>query len=140
MRTLLIRETVDKDTMGTMASLLPERTVDGQEATPECISLTDSDEILDALSSDTARKVLAALHEEPAPASDLAERVETSLQNVNHHLAQLQSAGLIDNVDTWYSTKGREMDVYAPTNQPLVMVAGESGNEESLRRWANATS
>lgn len=126
--------------MGTMASLLPERTVDGQEATPECISLTDSDEILDALSSDTARKVLAALHEEPAPASDLAERVETSLQNVNHHLAQLQSAGLIDNVDTWYSTKGREMDVYAPTNQPLVMVAGESGNEESLRRWANATS
>jgi predicted transcriptional regulator len=139
-RTLLIRETVDKDTMGTMASLLPERTVDGQEATPECISLTDSDEILDALSSDTARKVLAALHEEPAPASDLAERVETSLQNVNHHLAQLQSAGLIDNVDTWYSTKGREMDVYAPTNQPLVMVAGESGNEESLRRWANATS
>lgn len=126
--------------MGTMASLLPDRTVDGHEATPECVSLTDSDEILDALSSDTARKVLTALHEEPAPASDLAERVETSLQNVNHHLAQLQSAGLIDNVDTWYSTKGREMDVYAPTNQPLVMVAGESGNEESLRKWASTTS
>jgi len=126
--------------MGTMASLLPDRTVDGHEATPACVSLTDSDEILDALSSDTARKVLTALHEEPAPASDLAERVDTSLQNVNHHLAQLQSAGLIDNVDTWYSTKGREMDVYAPTNQPLVMVAGESGNEETLRRWANATS
>ena len=123
-----------------MASLLPDRTVDGHEATPACVSLTDSDEILDALSSDTARKVLTALHEEPAPASDLAERVDTSLQNVNHHLAQLQSAGLIDNVDTWYSTKGREMDVYAPTNQPLVMVAGESGNEETLRRWANATS
>lgn len=140
MGTLLIRDPVDKDTMGTMASLLPNRTVDGQEATPECISLTDSDEVLDALSSKTARKVLTALHEEPAPASDLAEQVETSLQNVNHHLSQLQSAGLIDNVDTWYSTKGREMDVYAPANEPLVMVAGESGNEETLRKWATATS
>lgn len=125
--------------MGTTATLLGDRTVEGEEATPECISLTDSDAVLDALSSNTARKVLATLHEEPGTASDLAETVDTSIQNVNHHLKQLQGAGLIDNVDTWYSTKGREMDVYAPANKPLVMVAGESGSEETLRHWANAT-
>jgi DNA-binding transcriptional ArsR family regulator len=122
--------------MAAMTSLLPDRTVDGDEATPGLISLTDSDEILDALSSNTARDVLAAVHEEPATASEIADAVGTSLQNTNYHLGKLQEAGLIDVVDTWYSAKGREMDVYAPANQPLIMFAGESGSEEQLRKLA----
>jgi len=122
--------------MAAMTSLLPDRTVDGDEATPGLISLTDSDEILDALSSDTAREILAAVHEEPATASEIAEMVGTSLQNTNYHLSKLQEAGLIDVVDTWYSAKGREMDVYAPANRPLIMFAGESGSEEQLRKLA----
>lgn len=120
--------------MAAMTSLLPDRTVDREEATPGLISLTDSDEILDALSSNTARNILATLHDEPATPSEIAEAVETSLQNANYHLNKLERAGLIDVVDTWYSAKGREMDVYAPANKPLIMFAGESGSEEQLRK------
>jgi len=120
--------------MAAMTSLLPDRTVDGDEATPGLISLTDSDEILDALSSKTARDILTTVHDGPATASEIADTVGTSLQNANYHLSKLQGAGLIDVVDTWYSAKGREMDVYAPVNQPLIMFAGESGSEEQLRK------
>ena len=64
--------------------------------------------------------------------------VDTSLQNVQYHLDRLESAGAIEVVDTVYSEKGREMDVYAPADQPLVVVAADedetSGVSDVLTR------
>jgi predicted transcriptional regulator len=117
-----------------MASLLPKRTKQEHEAAPECISLIDSDEVFEALSSETARKILTGIHEEPTTASTLADQVGTSVQNVQYHLKQLQAADLVETIDTWYSSKGREMSVYGPSNQPLVMIAGNAFNEEELSR------
>ncbi|MFB6206229.1 MAG: ArsR/SmtB family transcription factor [Haloglomus sp.] len=100
----------------------------------------DSDEagdLLSSLASDTARSVLTALHEEPATASEIADRVDTSLQNARHHLNSLQDAELVEVRETRYSSKGREMNVYAPASDPTVVFVGsrehDGGLLESLR-------
>lgn len=103
---------------------------------PRVIGL-DSDDAADlvaALSSDTARSVLTALHDEPATPSAVAERVDTSLQNAQYHLEKLEAADLIEEVDTIYSEKGREMSVYAPTNGPLVVFPGSDEDALGLER------
>ncbi|WP_277613500.1 ArsR/SmtB family transcription factor [Natrinema hispanicum] len=89
--------------------------------------------MFDALSSSTARSILMTLYEEPQTASDIANSVDTSLQNTKYHLDNLLDAGLIEIVDTWYSEHGREMKVYAPANGSLVVVASDESTKNSLR-------
>ena len=93
----------------------------------------DADAVLAALSSDTARAILSTLHDSPGPASDVADRVDTSLQNTQYHLKRLREAGVVEVVDTVYSQKGREMDVYAPADGPLVLVAGPESQASGIR-------
>jgi DNA-binding transcriptional ArsR family regulator len=118
-------------------SLLPSRpdAEPAEDAGPRVVGVDDAaaDDVLSALSSGTARRVLAQLHDDPAPPSELADRVDTSLQNVQYHLDKLQSCGAVEVVDTAYSAKGREMDVFAPADQPLVVFAGGSEDESTLR-------
>ena len=85
----------------------------------------DADEVLDALSSDTRRRVVRALFEEPATASELAGRLDTSIQNLHYHLTNLEEVGLVESIDTVYSAKGNEMTVYAPASDPLVFVGDD---------------
>lgn len=107
--------------------------VDDLPYEPATISLETADRPLEVLTSATARELLVTLYEDPAPASVVAERVATSLQNTTHHLHRLRSADLVHVVDTWYSAKGREMKVYAPTKRPLVLVAGRPGDVRTVR-------
>jgi DNA-binding transcriptional ArsR family regulator len=118
-----------------MAGLLPSKPDIDPSDEPRVVGLDsdDADELIDALSSDTTRAVLAALHDEPGSASDLADRVDTSLQNVQYHLGKLQDAGLVEVGDTVYSEKGREMDVYTPADRALVVVAGQEEETAGLR-------
>jgi DNA-binding transcriptional ArsR family regulator len=120
-----------------MADLLPS-TSDAtarQSGEPRVIGVDsdDADDLLGALSSDTARELLAALHEDPATPSDLAETIDTSLQNAQYHLGKLEDADVIEVVDTVYSEKGREMNVYAPADQPLVVFAGREEKTTGLK-------
>ena len=89
--------------------------------------------MLEALSSDTAREILSTLYDEPTTASELADAVDTSIQNARYHLEKLQDADLIEPVDTWYSSRGTEMTVYAPTNEPLVLAAGPPDRTSALK-------
>ncbi|WP_227353382.1 ArsR/SmtB family transcription factor [Haladaptatus salinisoli] len=93
----------------------------------------DADDLLGALSSGTARSLLSALHDQPATASELSDRVDTSLQNAQYHLGKLEDAELISPVDTIYSEKGREMKVYAPTDGPLILFAGREDQTTGLK-------
>jgi DNA-binding transcriptional ArsR family regulator len=93
----------------------------------------DADDLMSALTSRTARRLLSLLHEEPAPPSGLADQVDTSLQNVQYHLERLEDAGAVEVVGTAYSEKGREMDVYAPADEPLVIYAGREEEASGLR-------
>ncbi|WP_224269094.1 ArsR/SmtB family transcription factor [Haloprofundus salinisoli] len=120
-----------------MARMLPSTpdTSAADEAEPRVIGVDseDADDLLSALSSDTARTLLSKLHEEPDTPSGLASRVDSSLQNVQYHLKKLENAGLVGVVDTVYSEKGREMSVYAPSDRPLVVFAGRESESTGLK-------
>ncbi|MFW6321626.1 MAG: ArsR/SmtB family transcription factor, partial [Halohasta sp.] len=97
------------------------------------ISEDAADEVFKTLSSSTARQILAALYEAPRPASELADETDTTVQNVRYHLENLQEAELIEPADTWYSEKGAEMTVYAPTEAALVVTASTESTADRLR-------
>lgn len=105
------------------------------EANPQVVGVDSdrADALMAALSSETAREILTALHEEPGAPSNLADRVGTSLQNIQYHLGRLEEAGVVEIIDTVYSEKGREMDIYAPADRPLVIFAGQEEQSRTLR-------
>lgn len=118
-------------------TLLPSKpTVDRTETKPEVVGLDQATiDIFSVLKSETARALLLELYEEPTVASDLADRVGTSLQNTQYHLNNLQNASLVEIVGTWYSSKGKEMNVYAPANGPLTLVIGGSASTTACRQF-----
>lgn len=116
-------------------SLLPSKPDLVSDSEPRVVGVDsdDADALMSALSSGTARRLLSELHEEPAPPAELAKRADTTLQNAQYHLANLSDAGAVEVVGTAYSEKGREMDVYAPADQPLVIFAGQEEEASGLR-------
>lgn len=116
-------------------SLFPSRDPAVPDAEPRVIGVDskDADAVIAALSAATARKLLSELNDTPAPPGELADRVDTSLQNAQYHLKKLEAASAVEVVDTAYSEKGREMDVYAPANQPLVICAGDEQETSGVR-------
>ncbi|WP_313693053.1 ArsR/SmtB family transcription factor [Halorarum halobium] len=120
-----------------MADILPSTPDLGspEEREPRVLGVDadDADDVLAALSSETARTVLATLHSDPGNASDVAERADTSLQNAQYHLKRLREAGLVEVGGTAYSEKGREMDVYRPADRALVLVAGREEDTRGLK-------
>lgn len=110
-----------------MSQVFPLRSSVGlDDRQPRLVDLDDdvADEVFEALSARTTRRIFSALHDEPRAASDLAAVTDTSVQNAQYHLEKLQDADLVEVVDTWYSERGTEMDVYAPTDESLVLFAG----------------
>jgi DNA-binding transcriptional ArsR family regulator len=119
-----------------MSGLLPSRSdPTDPDGDPRVVGVDsdDADELLSALSSGTARSLYAALHDRPATPSELAEDVDTSLQNAQYHLENLEDASLIEECDTKYSAKGREMSVYAPADAPVVLFAGSEEEGENVQ-------
>jgi DNA-binding transcriptional ArsR family regulator len=102
-----------------------------------------TDTVLEALSSETARSILHQLHDEPRAPSELAELEGLSIQNVSYHLDNLETADLVTVVGTQYSEKGREMNVYGPADEPLVVFVGtnerKQGLKSLLKRFIGAT-
>lgn len=92
-----------------------------------------ADEVFEALSSRTAREILSALYDEPDTASSVAEKIDTSLQNASYHIEKLVDADLVEVADTWYSEQGREMKVYAPASESLVLFASDEASEPTLK-------
>lgn len=120
-----------------MADLLPSQSDASGPASddPKVVGLDSdaADDLISALSSRTARRVLSELHEDPASPSALADRVDTSLQNVQYHIENLSDADVIEVVDTVYSEKGREMKVYAPSDRALIVFAGRERETTGLK-------
>jgi DNA-binding transcriptional ArsR family regulator len=104
-------------------------------ASPQVVRVGDAaaDEVLDALRSETARELMAALYESPAAPAELAERTDTTVQNINYHVGNLREAGLVEAVDTRYSEKGREVTVYGPASDPIVLVGDDDGDAPDRR-------
>ncbi|EMA72733.1 ArsR/SmtB family transcription factor [Halorubrum distributum] len=108
-------------------SVFPRRTTIEhipEESLSVSIDQNEGADALRAVSSKTAQKILAVLIDDPHPASDVAEKVGVSVQNVTYHLDRLEDAGIITPVDIWYSEKAREMTVYGITSEKLVIEFG----------------
>jgi len=90
-----------------MADLLPSipdtSSVDDGEPRVVGIDSEEADDVLAALSSNTARQLLTALHNDPGTPSNLADRIDTSLQNAQYHLGNLEDANVVRVIDTAYS-------------------------------------
>lgn len=119
-----------------MSSLFPFRSdVEHAPADATVVGLTDevADEVFATLSSATARTILGALYEAPQTPGDLREVTDTSLQNVHYHLTNMENAGLIEVVGTWYSETGNEMNVYGPSSRALLVMASDHEDRSLLR-------
>ncbi len=112
----------------------PESIKQNLERDPDLLAIDDAkaDEIFAALSSATARSILTVLFERPRTASELADEADTSVQNVSYHLDNLRESDLVEVVETWYSDQGKEMKVYAPANEALVLFAGDEISRSSF--------
>jgi DNA-binding transcriptional ArsR family regulator len=123
-----------------MADLLPSSrdTSAADEPNPRVVGLDseDADDLLAALSSETARDILNAVYDDPGTASELAERLDMSIQKVSYHLEKLENEELIAVAGTQYSEKGQEMNVYEPPEDPLVLFVGTQERKRSLRSLA----
>ena len=123
-----------------MVDLLPYRPEvtnrDSREPVVLDLASEHADRVFKALSSETGRRILGTLYEEPQVASDIADTLDMSLQNVDYHLKKLRDAELVEVVDTWYSNTGNEMKVYAPTAQAL-MVSSDPDQTNRLRSVAS---
>lgn len=99
------------------------------------LDLTDdsSKEIFNALSSETTRRIYRYLQNETATASEIASQTGTSIQNTQYHLEKLTEVELIEVIDTEYSMKGSEMQIYAATDDPLIIVSGSKTRREKVR-------
>ncbi|WP_439025790.1 ArsR/SmtB family transcription factor [Haloarchaeobius sp. DT45] len=119
-----------------MGRIFPiKRPVEHEPGQSKLVGLTDetADEVFATLSSATARTILEALYEEPHTPADLREVTGTTLQNVHYHLANMENAGLIEVVDTWYSEKGSAMKVYAPCARAVLVMASAHEDRSLLR-------
>lgn len=103
---------------------------------PEVIGLEDdrTGQALDALSSETARRILDELYDDPSTPTELQAATDTSLQNVHYHLNNLDEAGLIQQAGTRFSEKGNEMTLYGPASEAVVVMAGDTDDQSLLRR------
>ena len=121
-------------------SLLPSRGPDASTSQDGEIEILGVDEdvsaVIDALSTETARQILNAVYDDPGTPSELAERLEMSIQKVSYHLEKLQEEDLIAVAGTRYSEKGQEMKVFQPPEDPLVLFVGTKERKRSLRALA----
>jgi DNA-binding transcriptional ArsR family regulator len=121
-----------------MSRLLPTSTdpsVDGSG--DPSVLYVDSEQtrnVISTLSSDTAYEIFQQLNEQPLTPSEIADRVDLSVQNASYHLASLEEATLIEVIDTCYSEKGREMDIYAVTSEPKILILGSEDDQASVQR------
>lgn len=87
----------------------------------------EADDVLAALSTESAREILVALRDDPATVPELAERTDLTAQNVSYHLGKLGGTGLVRTEGT-RGSGGNEAAVYAPAEPVVVSTATGVGH------------
>lgn len=118
-------------------SLLPSRKPDvstEQDGELRVVGMEEenADEVFEVLSSGTARTILSRVYEDPVTASEIADSTDNSIQTVTYHLENLRDAGLIQISGSQYSEKGREMQVYTPADDPVVVFVGTEDRKKNF--------
>jgi DNA-binding transcriptional ArsR family regulator len=87
--------------------------------------------IAKAMASQTANDILTLLATGTKSLTDITEQLNIPITTVKYHAENLLDAGLITISQTKYSVKGREVKIYALTDQ-LLIVAPKQTNIRSL--------
>lgn len=90
-------------------------------------------DVLQTVSSDTAQQILATLDGEPATTSDIAEAIDTSIQNARYHLDRLCEADLVEAVDS------DDGSVTATCSLPMVGAYIVSWGHQYLVAWVSVS-
>lgn len=114
--------------------------IEESDERPRFVELGDDegDQVLDALGSETGRRIYEHLQNEPVTPSALAEATDRSLQTVSYHLSNLESAGLIESVGVRYSDQGQEMTVWGPASGSVVLVDDAESARDTFAKYFGA--
>lgn len=115
-----------------------------EELDMHVLSLEDEEgnEIAEVLSSESTRSVFNLLEDQPRTPKDLAEKLEMSSQNIHYHINKLSEVGLVESIDIEYSDRGKEMKVYAPTHEGVILcdqAESKAKLEEIIARFAKGS-
>lgn len=105
-----------------------------QEGELNFLNVTDSqtEDVGKVISSESSRRVLRVVYDEPVTPSEVAEELDMSIQNASYHLKKLLEADLIQVAESRYSEKGAEMDVYTPSESPIVLFVGSDERQDTF--------
>jgi DNA-binding transcriptional ArsR family regulator len=90
-----------------------------------------------AMASQTASDILQLLAEDKKSLTEITDRLDIPLTTAKYHIENLLEAGLITVADTKYSVKGREIKIYAVTNQLLIVAPRQSNVRSLLLKYAS---
>ncbi len=90
-----------------------------------------------AMASQTASDILQLLAEDKQSLTEITDRLEIPLTTAKYHIENLLEAGLITVAETKYSVKGREIKIYAVTNQLLIVAPRQSNVRSLLLKYAS---
>ncbi|MFC7059339.1 ArsR/SmtB family transcription factor [Halovenus salina] len=120
-----------------MARLLPSQTESSTERDDPAVFYIDDErtaEMISTLSGETALTIFRMLDDDALTASEIADDLDLSVQNTTYHLENLQDAGLVEVIDTCYSEKGREMEIFTAAREPKILVLGSKDEGKTIRR------
>jgi len=90
-----------------------------------------------AMASQTASDILQLLAENQKSLTEITDRLAIPLTTAKYHIENLLEAGLITVAETKYSVKGREIKIYAITNQLLIVAPRQSNVRSLLLKYAS---
>jgi DNA-binding transcriptional ArsR family regulator len=90
-----------------------------------------------AMASQTASDILQLLAEGQKSLTEITDRLDIPLTTAKYHIENLLEAGLITVAETKYSVKGREIKIYAVTNQLLIVAPRQSNVRSLLLKYAS---
>ena len=90
-----------------------------------------------AMASQTASDILQLLAEDKKSLTEITDRLDIPLTTAKYHIENLLEAGLITVAETKYSVKGREIKIYAVTNQLLIVAPRQSNVRSLLLKYAS---
>jgi DNA-binding transcriptional ArsR family regulator len=90
-----------------------------------------------AMASQTASDILQLLAENKKSLTEITDRLDIPLTTAKYHIENLLEAGLITVAETKYSVKGREIKIYAVTNQLLIVAPRQSNVRSLLLKYAS---
>ena len=96
------------------------------------LSMKDSKNVANAMSNETAQKIISYLAEhKEATESELSKKLNVPLPTIHYNIQQLKKAKLIEAKEFFWSKKGKEMLVYKLAKRYIIISPDSSENNLS---------